>query len=57
MREREIRVVKIYCEANCASHELAKLGRVHGTTRKWLRESPQEIAEVLSHDCNSFIFN
>jgi hypothetical protein len=34
------------------SHELAKLGRVHGRTMVWLGETPSEIADALSVDCN-----
>jgi hypothetical protein len=32
LREREIKIAKISPDVNVASHELAKLGRVHGRT-------------------------
>jgi hypothetical protein len=35
------------------SHELANLGRVHGRTMVWLGETPSEICDALSVDCNS----
>ncbi|KAK1699604.1 hypothetical protein QYE76_016301 [Lolium multiflorum] len=53
MRERDVVVVKISREANRASHELAKLGRVQDRTATWLRSFPLEIATVIHSDCNS----
>jgi ribonuclease HI len=53
--DRNSRLVKIGREANLASHELAKLARVHGRTNVWLGISPPEIADVIASDCNSSI--
>jgi ribonuclease HI len=53
LRERDSRLIKINREANTASHELARLGRVQGRTEMWLGESPPEIADVIVKDCNS----
>ena len=53
MRERDVVVVKISREANRASRELAKLGRVQDRTATWLRSFPLEIATVIYSDCNS----
>jgi ribonuclease HI len=52
LREREIKIAKISRDVNVASHELAKLGRVHGRTEVWFSSHPPEIAEALSNDCN-----
>jgi ribonuclease HI len=53
LRERDTKLVWINREANMVSHELAKLGRVHGRTMVWLGETPSEICDALSVDCNS----
>ncbi|KAK1642061.1 hypothetical protein QYE76_059866 [Lolium multiflorum] len=53
LREREIRIAKVYREANLVSHELAKLGRVQHRTESWFQTYPQEIAEGIVSDCNS----
>jgi ribonuclease HI len=50
--ERNSKLVKIGREANVASHELAKLARVHGRTNVWLSVPPPEIAGVIASDCN-----
>jgi hypothetical protein len=55
LRERECRVVKIYRDSNKVSHELAKLGRVHGHTELWLGDFPLEITKVLADVCNPVI--
>jgi hypothetical protein len=43
LRERDIPIAKILHEANCASHELAKIGRVEGRTETWLIVSLQTL--------------
>jgi ribonuclease HI len=52
LRERNSKLVKISRFANCASHELAKLARLQGTTRYWHKDLPLEVASVVSTDCN-----
>jgi hypothetical protein len=39
-------------QVNLASHELAQLGRHAPGTDFWLRNFPQEIANVIAGDCN-----
>ena len=51
IRERDIQVAQISRDANKASHELARLGRVQGRTAVWLRNYPPEIAEAICADC------
>jgi hypothetical protein len=53
LRERGSEIVKIGREANRASHELAKLGRVHRRTELWVGNFPREIAATLEDDCNT----
>lgn len=50
IRERDIQVVQISRDANKASHELARLGRVQGRTAVWLRNHPPEIADAIYAD-------
>jgi ribonuclease HI len=52
LMERNSKLVKIGRETNVASHELAKLARVHGRTNVWLGVSPPEIAGVIASDYN-----
>jgi prefoldin subunit 5 len=47
LREREIRIAKVYREANLVSHELAKLGRVQRRTESWVQNYPQDIAKAI----------
>jgi hypothetical protein len=53
LRERGCKLRRISREANSASHELARLGRVQGRTKVWLRECPPEVSEAIANDCNS----
>jgi hypothetical protein len=53
LRERDIPIAKILREANCASHELAKIGRVEGRTETWLDSFPSDFAMAVAVDCNS----
>jgi hypothetical protein len=56
LRERNFSIVKMSRDVNMASHELARLGRVQKRTQVWLMDSPQEIAAVITNDCNpSFV--
>jgi ribonuclease HI len=56
LRERNFSIVKMSRDVNMASHELARLGRVHKRTHVWLMDFPQEISEVITSDCNpSFV--
>jgi hypothetical protein len=48
LRREEI-LVKAYHEANCANHEVAKFGRVHGRTVTCTRDFPPEFAAVINH--------
>jgi hypothetical protein len=53
LRERGCKLRRISREANSASHELPRLGRVQGRTKVWLRERPPELSEAIANDCNS----
>jgi hypothetical protein len=55
LRERDVRIIKINREANCVSHELAKLGRVLGRTGTWFSSFPPEVAQAIHSDCNSIL--
>jgi ribonuclease HI len=52
IRERDCNVYRISRDANSASHELAKLGRVQGRSQLWLHACPPELAETIAKDCN-----
>ncbi|XP_071683470.1 uncharacterized protein [Lolium perenne] len=52
LRERGSRLAKISRDANMVSHGLAQLGKVHGRTQVWLHESPSEVTEAITSDCN-----
>jgi hypothetical protein len=47
-----IRLIKVDCEANGASHGLAQLGRVDGRTAMWMQSFPPEIAVAIDSDCS-----
>jgi hypothetical protein len=53
LRERGIRMAKVYREANLVSHELAKLGGVQHRTESWFQNYLQGDAETIISDCNS----
>jgi ribonuclease HI len=53
LRESDIPIAKILHEANCASHELAKIGRVEGRTETWFDSFPSDNAMAVAVDCNS----
>jgi hypothetical protein len=53
--ERETKLVKISRDANNASHELAKLGRVQGKTEMSLGVPLPEIADIIVSECNPAI--
>jgi hypothetical protein len=53
LKERGSSLAKISRDANGASHELARLGRVHHRTQVWLMEFPVEISDAIAFDCNS----
>ena len=50
LQEREIKIASISRDANGASHELAKMGRVQRRTEVWLQSFPQEISTSLEAD-------
>jgi hypothetical protein len=52
LRERDTKLVKISRDANNASHELAKLGRIQGKTEMSLGAPLPEIAEIIVSKCN-----
>ena len=52
LQERDIQLFSISRDANGASHELARMGRVQNRTESWLRSFPQEIAKALDFDRN-----
>jgi ribonuclease HI len=52
IRERDVVIKKVSREANTASHELAKVGRVQGRTELWLSNVPQTVAVAIANDCN-----
>ncbi|KAK1660876.1 hypothetical protein QYE76_049035 [Lolium multiflorum] len=52
IQERDIEIGKVCREANTASHELAKFGRVQGRSEFWLSNVPQTVAEAMANDCN-----
>jgi hypothetical protein len=43
MLERNCKLNRISREGNSASHELARLSRMHGRTEVWLRDHPPEL--------------
>jgi hypothetical protein len=52
LRERGIRMAKVYREANIVSQELAKLGRVQRRTEPQFQNYLQDIAEAIISNCN-----
>jgi hypothetical protein len=53
LKERNSALVKISHDANVASHELARLGRVYRRAQVWLMDFPMEISDAITNDCNS----
>jgi hypothetical protein len=54
LRERNFTLVKIGRNVNVASHELARLGRVAQRTEMWLMGFPEEIAMIITDECDPF---
>lgn len=52
IKERGTKTASINRDANGASHELARTGRVQNRTEVWLRSFPQEISRAVDFDCN-----
>jgi hypothetical protein len=52
LQERNTPLAKIHRDANQASHELAKVGRVQGRTETWVQNMPPEVAKAVLLDCN-----
>ena len=47
-----VNLVRISRDVNMASHELARIGRVHSRTAVWPPSLPPEIARTIANDCN-----
>jgi ribonuclease HI len=52
LQERDIRVIKISRDANMASHELAKIGRVDQRTAISFVDLPLLVSQAIEFDCN-----
>ncbi|KAK1660258.1 hypothetical protein QYE76_048417 [Lolium multiflorum] len=52
LQERDISVIKISRDANRASHELAKIGRVDQRNAIWFVDLPLVVSQAIELDCN-----
>jgi ribonuclease HI len=52
LQERDISVIKISRDANRASHELAKIGRVDQRNAIWFVDLPLVVSQAIEFDCN-----
>jgi hypothetical protein len=52
LQERHISVIKISRDANRASHELAKIGRVDQRNAIWFVDLPLVVSQAIEFDCN-----
>jgi hypothetical protein len=58
LKERNFALVKISRDANVASHELARVGRVvYHRAQVWLMNFPVESSDAITNDCNFSKFN
>jgi ribonuclease HI len=52
LKERNTRIDKVSREANMASHELAKIGRLKHMSAVWFVDLPPEVCRAIDQDCN-----
>jgi ribonuclease HI len=52
LKERNIKLDKVSRDANMASHELAKIGRIEHRSAVWFMDLPPAVSRAIDQDCN-----
>jgi ribonuclease HI len=52
LKERNIKLDKVSRDANVASHELAKIGRIEHRSAVWFVDLPLAVSRAIVQDCN-----